>query len=43
MLPPLIEKLQQIQKDGAARLKAADNAPDAGAPAAAPPPPPAPQ
>jgi hypothetical protein len=39
MLPPLIEKLQQIQKDSAAQLKAADNAADAGAPAPAQPPP----
>jgi hypothetical protein len=36
MLPPMIEKLQQIQKDGAAQLKAAQDAADA----LAPPPPP---
>jgi|HubBroStandDraft_6_1064221.scaffolds.fasta_scaffold161325_3 hypothetical protein len=42
MLPPLIEKLQQVQKEGAARLKAADNAADAGAPSSAPAPPPPP-
>jgi hypothetical protein len=32
MLPPMIEKLQQIQKDGAAQLQAAQDAADAGAP-----------
>lgn len=32
MLPPMIQKLQQIQKDGAAQLQAAQDAADAGAP-----------
>jgi predicted PurR-regulated permease PerM len=46
LLPPMIEKLQQIQKDTAAQLKAAQDAEDAqaaGAPASGPPPPARPQ
>ncbi|HEY8052385.1 MAG: DUF2059 domain-containing protein [Steroidobacterales bacterium] len=43
MLPPMLEKIQQIQKDSVAQLKAASDAGDAapaGAPAPGPPPPP---